>query len=65
MAKNNKNLKESRRKAFARGYFTGKDHYKQNEDSDRMTVRGAARRGYRKGMNDAHFEAKQRQKLKS
>lgn len=55
---------KSKREAYARGYFTGKDHYKQNKDSDHMAVRGAARRGYRKGMSDAHFEAKQRQRIR-
>lgn len=58
------NYTKSKREAYARAYFTGKDHYKQNKDSVRMTVRGAARRGYRKGMSDAHFEAKQRQRIK-
>ncbi len=59
-----KQYKQSRRTAYARAYFTGKDHYKKNRDSDRCSVRGAARRGYRKGMSDAHFEHKQRQRIK-
>lgn len=59
-----KPLKTSRKKAYAKGYLTGRDHYRQINDSDHITVRGSARRGYRKGLSDAHFEAKQRKQLK-
>ena len=59
-SKPKKKLGPSRKKAYARAYLTGRDHYRQFEDSDRMTVRGSARCGYRKGLKDAHFEAKQR-----
>ena len=55
---------KSKREAYARGYFAGKDHYKQNKDSDHVTVRGSAKRGYRRGLHDAHFEYKQRQQIK-
>ena len=37
---------KSKQEAYARAYFTGKDHYKQNKDSDHMTVR---RKRYIKG----------------
>lgn len=62
--KQRKKLGPSRKKAYARAYLTGKDHYRQFEDSKHMTVRGSARCGYRKGLKDAHFEAKQRAALK-
>lgn len=59
-----KQIRLSRRKAYAKGYLTGRDHYRQIEDSSRFTVRGSARRGYRKGLADAHREYKQRKILK-
>jgi hypothetical protein len=59
----NKKIGPSRKQAYARAYLTGKNHYRQFPDSDHMTVRGAAKFGYRKGLKDAHFEAKQRKLL--
>ena len=57
-------VKQSRKKAYAKAYFTGKDHYRQFSDAGKCTVRGSARRGYRRGLQDAHFEHKQRQQIK-
>lgn len=57
-------VKQSRKKAYARAYFTGRDHYRQFSDASKITVRGSARRGYRRGLQDAHFEHKQRQQIK-
>lgn len=59
-----KTIKTSRKKAYAKGYLTGRDHYKQINESDHITVRGSARRGYKRGLSDAHREAKQRKILK-
>lgn len=57
-------IKHSKKVAYAKGYFTGKDHYRQLKDSSKITVRGSAKRGYRRGLHDAHFEYKQRQQIK-
>lgn len=59
-----KRIRTNRQKAYAKAYVTGRDHYRQLGDSDRITVRGSARLGYKKGLKDAHFEAKQRSRLK-
>lgn len=59
-----KRVKMSRKKAYAKAYLTGRDHYKQFGDADKTSVRCSARRGYRKGLRDANFEAKQRSQLK-
>ena len=55
-----KRVKMSRKKAYAKAYLTGRAHYKQFSDSEKITVRCSAKRGYRKGLKDANFEAKQR-----
>lgn len=60
-----KRIKTNRKKAYARAYLTGRAHYSQFGDSDRTTVRCSAKRGYRKGLKDAHYEAKQRNLLKN
>lgn len=57
--------RESKKKAFAKGYFTGRNHYEQLPDSGHGGVRRAARRGYRKGLRDRHFQAKQERLLKN
>lgn len=63
--KKSKPIKQSRKKAYATGYLTGRSHYRQLKDSNRITVRGSARRGYRRGLKDAHYEAEQRRRLKN
>lgn len=57
-----KQIKKSRKAAYARAYLTGRDHYKHLQHSDHISVRGSAKRGYRRGLKDAHFEAKQRRR---
>lgn len=59
-----KRVKMNRKKAYARAYVTGRDHYRQFGDADRISVRCSAKRGYKKGLQDANFEAKQRSRLK-
>lgn len=55
--------RKSKRKAYATAYFTGKAHYRDFSDSNKLAVRGSAKRGYRRGLRDAHFEYKQRQRM--
>ena len=38
-----KRVKMSRKKAYAKAYLTGRDHYRQFGDADRTSVRCSAR----------------------
>lgn len=58
-------VRSSRKRAYAKGYLTGLNHGKTMKDTKYWDVRSSARRGYRKGLNTAHFENKQRQRYKS
>lgn len=55
---------KSQRIAFAKGYAAGRNHYDQLNDSGLYRVRYAARRGYKKGLKDRHYQTKQEQYLK-
>ena len=57
----NQRIRNSRKRAYAKGYLTGLQHGRTMTDSRYYGVRYSARRGYRKGLNTAHFENKQRQ----
>lgn len=52
--------KESKKKAFARGYVTGLDHAKTLKDAHHRPVGEAAKRGYSKGMKHGRYIIKQR-----
>lgn len=53
--------KESKNKAFAKGYVTGLDHAKTLKDARHRSVGEAAKRGYSKGMKHGRYFVKQRQ----
>lgn len=57
--------KESKKKAFARGYVTGLDHAKTLKDAQHRPVGEAAKRGYSKGMKHGRYIIKQRNTYKS
>lgn len=51
--------REHKNIAYAKGYLTGRDHYRQIPYSHIGSVRRKAYRGYKRGFKDAVFEGKQ------
>ena len=57
--------KQSKKVAFAKGYLTGVDHALNLKDMDHSSVRGSARRGYRKGIKHGTYQVRQRTTYRS